>query len=195
MGALLTKVDSDARGGVAFAFRYALKKPILFVATGEKLEDLEPFRPERMASRIMGMGDLNTLLEHAQKKIKQHDQDRLSRSMQTGSFTLNDFAVTMSMMNSLGSLSALSKYLPSNLGLTMTSQQAEHVDKEMKKFKAIMSSMTPKERMIPSLLDGSRKKRIAQGAGVTPADVNLLLARFEQIKQYAKLMKKMGKSF
>lgn len=195
MGALLTKIDSDTRGGVAFAFRYALQKPILFVATGEKLEDFEPFRPERMASRIMGMGDLHTLLEQADKKIKQQDQDRLSRSMQAGSFSLNDFAATMSMMSSLGSLSAVTKYLPSNLGLKMTSEQAENVEKEMKKFKAIMSSMTPKERMIPSLLDGSRKKRIAQGAGVTPADVNVLLARFEQIQQYAKLMKKMGKSF
>ena len=192
MGALLTKMDSDTRGGVAFAFRYALKKPILFAATGEKLEDLQPFRPERMASRIMGMGDLQTLFEQAEKKIKLQDQERLSRSMSKG-FTLDDFAATMSMMNSLGSLSSITKYLPGNLGLKVTPEQGEVLEKEMKKFKAIMSSMTPKERMIPSLLDGSRKKRIAQGAGVTPTDVNTLLARFEQIKQYATLMRKMGK--
>lgn len=194
MGAILTKMDSDTRGGVAFAFKYALQKPILFAAVGEKLEDMQPFKPERMASRIMGMGDLQTLFEQAEKKIKQQDQERLSKSMQEGSFTLNDFAATMSMMGSLGSIHSITKYLPGNLGLSVTADQAAGIEKEMKKFKAIMNSMTPKERMIPSLLDGSRKKRIASGAGVTPADVNVLLARFEQIKQYAKLMKKMGKN-
>jgi len=193
MGAILTKMDSDTRGGVAFAFRYALQKPILFAALGEKLEDIQPFRPERMASRIMGMGDIQTLLEQAEKKIKQHDQERLSKSMSDGSFTLDDFASTLSMMNSIGSLGSIAQYLPGNLGLSVSSEQMAQAEQEMKKFKAIMSSMTFKERMIPSLLDGSRKKRIAQGAGVTPADINVLLARFEQIKQYAKLMKKMGK--
>lgn len=192
-GALLTKMDSDTRGGVAFAFRYALQKPILFTGTGEKLEDLEPFRPERMVGRIMGMGDLQTLLEQAEKKIKKHDQEKLSQAMKSGGFTLHDFAASMSMMNSLGSVSSLAKYLPGNLGLSLSAHQAEGVEKEMKKFKAIIHSMTPKERLIPSLLDGSRKKRIAAGAGVTPADVNTLLARFEQIKQYATLMKRVGK--
>ena len=194
MGALLTKMDSDTRGGVAFAFRYALNKPILFAAVGEKLEDLQPFRPERMASRIMGMGDMQTLFEEAEKKIKQADQEVLSRSMEKGSFTLNDFAASMSMMSSLGSISSITKYLPGNMGLKMTPEQAQTVEVELKKFKAIMSSMTPKERMVPTLLDGSRKKRIADGAGVTPADINVLLARFEQIKQYAKLMRKMEKN-
>ncbi len=147
-----------------------------------------------MASRIMGMGDMQTLFEEAEKKIKQADQEALSRSMEKGSFTLNDFAASMSMMSSLGSISSITKYLPGNMGLKMSPEQAHTVEVELKKFKAIMSSMTPKERMVPTLLDGSRKKRIANGAGVTPADVNVLLARFEQIKQYAKLMRKMGKN-
>ena len=192
MGALLTKMDSDTRGGVAFAFRYALDKPIIFAATGEKLADIEPFRPERMASRIMGMGDMQTLLEQAEKKISKSEYDRVAQSIQKGSFTLDDFASQMAMMSKLGSLSTIYKYLPGMGNLKMSSEQLAQGEKELKKFKAILSSMTLKERRVPKILDGSRKKRIAQGAGATAADVNLLLTRFEQSQQFAKLVKKMG---
>ncbi len=193
MGALLTKMDSDTRGGVAFAFRYALNKPILYAAVGEKLEDLQPFMPERMASRIMGMGDMQTLMEQAEKKIKHEDQQALTQSLKRGRFTLDDFASQMSMMNKLGSLSSVMKYMPGMGSLKMTPEMIEKGEQEMKKFKAILSSMTSKERLVPKILDGSRKKRIALGAGATPADVNSLLTRFEQSQQFAKLFKKMGK--
>lgn len=192
MGALLTKMDSDTRGGAAFAFRYAIKKPILFAATGEKLDDIEPFRPERMASRIMGMGDMQTLLEKAEQKINKAEQDRMAQSFSKGTFTLDDFASQLGMMNKLGSLSSIAKYLPGMGSLEMTPDMIEKGEQELKKFKAILSSMTIKERRVPGILDGSRKKRIARGAGVTPAEVNLLLTRFEQSQQFAKLVKKMG---
>lgn len=192
MGALLTKMDSDTRGGVAFAFRYVLDKPILFAATGEKLGDLEPFRPDRMASRIMGMGDMQTLLEKAEQKISKGEQDRVAQSLSQGTFTLDDFASQLGMMNKLGSLSSLAQYLPGMGSVQMTPEMLEKGEKELNLFKAILSSMTPKERRVPKILDGSRKKRIASGAGRSPTDVNLLLTRFEQSVQFAKLVKKMG---
>lgn len=156
MGAILTKMDSDTRGGVAFAFRYALKKPILYVATGEKLSDLELFRPERMASRIIGMGDMQTLLEKAQEKIKQSEQDALEQSMARGKLTLEDFAQQIAMMGKLGSLSSVIKYLP-GMG-SVSPDVLEKGEEEIKKFQAIIRSMTPKERIYPKILDGSRKK-------------------------------------
>jgi len=194
-GAVLTKMDSDTRGGVAFAFRYALKKPILFITTGEKSGDLEQFRPERMVSRIMGQGDIATLMERAEEKIKKSEQDALAHSMQQGTLTLSDFAKQMDMMGKLGSLSSVMKYLPGMGSLQMTPEMIEKGEREMKKFKAIISSMTPKERVVTRLLDGSRKKRIAQGAGVSVTDVNALLTRFEQSQQMMKTLKNMDKMF
>ena len=189
---MLTKLDSDTRGGVAFAFRYALKKPILFVTTGEKSGDLEQFRPERMASRIMGMGDVATLIERAEEKIKKSEQDALAKSMAQGKMTLNDFAKQMDMMGKLGSLTSIMKYMPGMGSLKVSPEMMQKGEVEMKKFQAIISSMTPKERIVTSLLDGSRKKRIAAGAGVEVADVNALLTRFEQSQQFMKLLKTMG---
>ncbi len=194
MGAVLTKMDSDTRGGVAFAFRYALKKPILFVGLGEKLGDLELFRPERMASRIMGMGDIQTLIEKAEQKIKQSEQEALSKSLMQGKLTLEDFAQQMDMMGKLGSLSSVMKYLPGMGSLSMTPEMIEKGEQEMKRFKAIIRSMTVKERRYPKLLDASRKKRVAAGAGVEVADVNNLLQRFEQSQQFVKMFTKMGKN-
>ena len=110
--AILTKMDSDTRGGAAFSFRYSLKKPIIFVGTGEKIEDLQPFYPERAASRMLGMGDMQTLIERAQEKIKQSEQDSLERSFMAGRLTLEDFAQQMNMMSKLGSLTQLIKYIP-----------------------------------------------------------------------------------
>ena len=195
MGAILTKMDSDTRGGVAFAFRYALKKPLLFVTVGEKSVDLEQFRPERMVSRIMGHGDVATLMERAEEKIKKSDQDALERSMSQGKLTLDDFAKQMDMMGKLGSLSSIMKYLPGMGSLALSPEMLEKGETEMKKFKAIIYSMTPKERRVTKLLDGSRKKRIAQGAGVDVADVNSLLTRFEQSQQMMKTLKNMDRSF
>lgn len=188
-GAMLTKMDSDTRGGVAFAFRYLLKKPILFVGTGEKVADVSLFHADRMAGRILGMGDVRSLLEQAQEKIKESEQDALYASMQSGCLTLQDFANQMGMVSKLGSLTQVARYLP---GVNLSKERLEEGEVELKRFKAIIGSMTFKERLMPKILDGSRKKRIAKGAGVAVSDVNRLLDRFEQTQQYAKLFKKMG---
>lgn len=188
--AILSKMDSDARSGVAFSFRYALKKPILFMGTGEKLDNLEIFRPERIVKRMLGMGDLLTLVENAEDKIKQSEQDSLEKSFISGTMTLEDFAQQLSMANRLGSLSTMIKYLPGMSSLNISSAQIEKGEQEMKKFRAIINSMTKKEKIFPKILDESRKERIAKGAGVLVADVTQLLQRFEQSLQFVKLLKK-----
>jgi len=191
--AVLTKMDSDTRSGAAFAFRYSLKKPINFVGVGEKVEDFEAFRPKRVADRILGMGDMLSLIEKAEEKIKKSEQESLYNSFATGKMNLQDFANQIDMVGKLGSLSRILKYMPNMTGAKISPDMVEKGEKEVKKFKAIISSMTPKERFFPSVLDGSRKKRVAIGAGVRVEDVNILLQRFEQSKQYAKLFKKFGR--
>jgi len=188
--AILTKMDSEARGGAAFAFRYVLKKPILFVGTGEKVDDLEQFRPERAADRILGMGDVLSLVEKAEEKIKKEDQESVMESLQRGKLTLEDFAKQMDMVGKLGSLNKVMKYLPGMGGMNVSPEMMEKGEAEMKKFRAIISSMTPKERLYPKILDRSRKERIANGAGVVVSDIKALLIRFEQSQQFAKLFKR-----
>jgi len=190
--AILSKMDSDARGGAAFSFRYALKKPVIFIGTGEKPEDLEQFYPERVAKRMLDMGDLLSLAEKADEKIKKSEQEKMQKSFMSGTMTLQDFADQMGMMSRLGSMSNLMKYMPGMGSIKISDEQLEQGEREMKKFKAIISSMTPKERLVPAILNGSRKKRIAAGSGTQVQEVNLLLSRFEQMKQYVKLLKKMG---
>lgn len=191
--AMLTKVDSDTRGGAAFAFRYAQKKPIVYVGSGEKIGDIELFHPDRMAGRILGMGDVLSLIEKAESSVKQSEQDRLYKNMMDGRMNLQDFADQMTMVSKIGSLSQLSKYMPAIPGMKISQEDMEKGEREVKKFKAIISSMTMKERLYPKLLDASRKKRIAKGAGVAPADITILLDRFEQSQQFAKLFKKFGR--
>lgn len=192
-GSIITKMDSEARGGLAFAFRYCLKKPILFLATGEKPADLETFRAERMSSRIIGMGDIKTLLEKAEQKIKHSEQESLYRSFSKGKITLQDFASHIDMVNRLGSLSQVLKFLPGANSLSISPDMIEKGEVEIKRFKAIISSMTPKERIYSHILDTSRKNRIARGAGVGVSDVDALLTRFEQSQHFLKQFKKMGK--
>lgn len=192
-GAMLTKLDSDTKGGAAFAFRYALKKPIVFVGSGEKVDDLELFRPERAAGRILGMGDVLSLVEKAQSRVKQEEQDALEKSFRSGRITLDDFARQLDMVNKIGSLGSLMKYMPGMGQISISSEQIEQAEQEMKKFKAAISSMTSKERQNPQILDDSRKKRIAKGAGIDPKTITLLLDRFEQSQQYVKLLKKFGR--
>lgn len=188
--AILSKMDSDARAGVAFSFRYALQKPVLFMGTGEKLDNLELFRPERIAKRMLGMGDILTLVENAENKIKDSEQASLEKSFRSGQMTLEDFGQQLSMAGKLGSLSNMIKYLPGMGNLNISSAQIEQSEKEMKKFKAIIGSMTKKEKLYPKVLDSSRKQRIATGAGVSVIDINQLLQRFEQSQQFVKLLKK-----
>lgn len=191
--AILTKMDSDTRGGAAFAFRYAMKKPILFIGVGEKPSDLETFYPERMANRILGMGDIVSLAEKAASAIKESDQARMARAMEQGNMTLQDFADQLGMLGKLGSLSKLMTYMPGMGGQKISPDMLDKGEKEMVRFKAIMSSMTPKERLVPRILDSSRKARIAKGAGVTVAEVNSLLSRFEQMQQFVKMFKGKGR--
>lgn len=188
--AVLSKMDSDSRGGAAFSFRYSLQKPILFMGVGEKLENLEVFRPERVAKRMLGMGDILTLVENAQEKIKKSDQESVERSLKSGNITLDDFEKQLSMVSKLGSLSGVMKFMPGMGNMQVSGDDLQKGENEMRQFKAIIRSMTKKERFFPQILDGSRKKRIAQGAGVDPSAVNVLLQRFEQSKQFVKLLKK-----
>lgn len=191
--AIMTKMDSDTRGGAAFSFRYALKKPISFVGLGEKLDDFEPFHVDRMAGRILGMGDILTLAERAQEKIKQSEQDAALKAFNQGRFTLQDFANQMGMMDKIGSLSSIAKYLPALGGSAMTPDMLQQGERDLKKYRAIIMSMTPKERLNHTILDNSRKMRIAKGAGVSLEDIRNLLQRFEQSQQYVKLFKKFGR--
>lgn len=186
--AVMSKMDSDARGGAAFGFRYLLKKPISFIGSGEKVSDLEPFIPERMASRILGMGDMLTLIEKATSTIDEKHQEDLSKRLMQGTFTLKDFADQISMINQLGSLQTVMRYLPHTRDIS--SDEIERGQVTMKQFKVIISSMTNKERLFPNILDASRKKRIARGAGVGIEDVNALLQRFEESKKMALMLKK-----
>jgi signal recognition particle subunit SRP54 len=191
-GSILSKADSDARGGAAFSFRYALKKPILFIGTGEKVEDLALFHPERAASRMLGMGDMQSLIERANQKIKEQEQRDVYNSWEKGELTLNDFAQQMDMVNRLGSLSSVMKYMPGLGSMNISSDMVEKGQQEMRRFRAIINSMTPKERIYTRLLNDSRKRRIAKGAGVTIAEIDKLLTRFVNMQQYAKLIKKSG---
>jgi len=190
--ALLSKMDSEARGGSAFAFRYILKKPVLFTGMGEKIDDLEQFHADRMAGRILGMGDVLTLLERAEDRVQLSDQEALFKSISRGHLTLQDFADQISMVNKIGSLGNMVKYMP-GMGGQLSPQALEQGERQLKQFRAIISSMTMKERLSPHILNGDRKKRIAKGAGVTASDINLLLERFEQSQQYVKLFKKTNK--
>jgi signal recognition particle subunit SRP54 len=185
-GAVLTKMDSDTRGGAAFAFRFVLKKPIVFVGEGEKVADLNAFYPDRAAERILGMGDIRTLIERAEEKLSADEQERAEKALNSGSFSLQDFANQMAMMNKLGSLSQLLKYMP-GMGSKISPEMIQRGEIELIRFGAIISSMTLKERLNATILNNSRMQRIAQGAGVQVADVAKLLKRFEEAKQYVKL--------
>jgi len=189
-GAVMSKCDSDARGGAALAFRAVLAKPIWFVGIGEKLDDLEGFVPERMVSRLIGMGDLATLLEKADEAVDREEQARVAHRMMGGDFTLQDFLEQIDMVGKVGALQTLARYLP---GVPQFSPEVvEKGQREMKRFKAIISSMTIKERTVPAILNGSRRKRIASGAGVSVQEVNQLIEKFEQSKQFVKMMRKSG---
>lgn len=191
--AVLTKMDSETRAGAVIAFRYKLHKPIMLLGTGEKVDEIEQFYPDRVAKRILGMGDLESLLDQAQAKIDQAESEKAARSLAKGRFTLDDFAQQMNMMAKLGSMAQIARYLPAGLGAQLTPEILQKGETDMKRFKAIISSMTPKERSCPQLLDGSRKDRVARGAGVTVQAVNDLLKRFEESQQFVKMMKKSGR--
>lgn len=180
-GVVLTKLDGDARGGAALSIREVTGRPIKFASTGEKLEDFDLFHPERMASRILGMGDVLTLIEQAEAKIDQQEAMASATKMFSGELTLDDFLNQMQMIRRMGPLGNLLKMLP---GGKQMSQMADMVDeKQLDRIQAIIRGMTPEERANPSILNASRRKRIANGSGVTVADVNQLVKRFEDAKK------------
>jgi len=191
-GAILTKMDSDTRGGAAFSFNYALKKSIVLIGVGEKPSDWQRFLPDRMASRILGQGDIATLAEKVDEKIKKSEQDAMYSSFNRGDLSLQDFADQMSMMSRLGSMSSLMKYMPGAITGSVSDEQLLQGEKELKMFKAIISSMKPVERYSPGILNSSRLQRVAKGAGVVVGDIKRLLLRFEESKKYVKLLKRSG---
>ncbi len=189
-GSILTKLDGDARGGAALSMKAVTGKPIKFAGTGEKLDDFEAFHPERMASRILGMGDVVSLVEKAAEAVDIEDAKKLEEKMRKGQFTLEDFLDQLRQMKKLGSLESIVGMLPG--GAEMLKQQGDlsKQEKEFRRMEGMVCAMTPQERRTPALLNAKRRQRIAKGSGVTVTEVNTMLNKFAQMQQ---MMKKMGK--
>jgi signal recognition particle subunit SRP54 len=179
-GVILTKLDGDARGGAALSVAEVVGKPILFVSTGERLDDFDVFHPDRMASRILGMGDVLTLIEKAEATFDREQTEAAEKKLRTGEFTLDDFLDQMRQVRKLGPISNLVGMLP---GLPKEVRQADLDENELTKVEAIICSMTPAERRDPSIVNGSRRLRIARGSGTGTHDVNTLLKQFKMVKQ------------
>jgi signal recognition particle subunit SRP54 len=179
-GVVLTKIDGDARGGAALSVKEVVGKPILFAGTGEKLDEFEPFHPDRMASRILGMGDVLTLIEKAEAAFDDEQKEKAERIVLEGQFTLEDFLEQMQQVKKMGSLSNLIGMMP---GLPKEVRKAQIDDNEIAKIEAIIHSMTLEERRNPNLVNGSRRTRIARGSGTNTSDVNQLLKQFKQVQQ------------
>ncbi|MCS6896913.1 MAG: signal recognition particle protein [Nitrospira sp.] len=186
-GVILTKVEGDARGGAALSLRAVTGKPILFLGVGEKLEALEPFHPDRAASRILGMGDVLSLIEKAEKVYDQRQAEILEQKLRKNQFTLEDFREQMRMLKKMGSIAELVALLPGGKKL-MQGADLEAAEKELKHVEAIINSMTKEERRKPEILNGSRRRRIAAGSGTSVTEVNRFLKQYLEAK---KLMRKM----
>ena len=188
-GVILTKLDGDTRGGAAISVRAVTGKPIKFCGVGEKLTDLEPFHPDRMASRILGMGDVLSLIEKAQESFDEKQAVDLTRKMRTNAFTLEDYLEQMNQLNKMGSIKDMLKMIP-GLGSKIKDADIDEdkMNKAQKKNVAIILSMTRMERRNPDILNASRKRRIAAGSGTTVQEVNLLLKQFDQAKEMMKSM-------
>ncbi|MDR0405878.1 MAG: signal recognition particle protein [Clostridiales bacterium] len=193
-GIILTKLDGDARGGAALSARAVTRKPIKFIGTGEKLEDLEPFHPERMASRILGMGDVLSLIEKAEAAFDEKQAEALEKKLRTQQFDLNDFLDQLEQMKNMGPIENMLGMLP---GVNAKALAGARIDeKKMARVEAVIKSMTRKERENPSILNSGRKRRVALGSGTGVQDVNALLKQFEQMKTMFKQfggMKKGGR--
>src|SRR5215469_1701170 len=188
-GSILTKLDGDARGGAALSMKSVTGKPIKFAGVGEKLEDFEPFHPERMASRILGMGDVVSLVEKAAEAVSEDEAKRMEEKMRKGEFTLEDFLEQLRAMKKLGSLESIVKMLPGG-GDALKQIDINKQEKEFKRMEGMVCAMTKKERLNPTILNASRRRRIAAGSGVTVAELNTMLNKFFQMQ---KMMKNMGK--
>ncbi|HEX4646767.1 MAG TPA: signal recognition particle protein [Verrucomicrobiae bacterium] len=188
-GSILTKLDGDARGGAALSLKAVTGKPIKLAGTGEKLEDFEPFHPERMASRILGMGDVVSLVERAAEAVDEEDARRMEEKMRKGQFTLEDFLEQLRQMKKLGSLESIVGMLPGGAEMLKGANLSKQ-EKEFKRMEGMICAMTLQERRQPQILNAKRRMRIAKGSGVSVAELNTLLNKFAQMQQ---MMKKMGK--
>ena len=184
-GVILTKIDGDARGGAALSVKDVVGKPILFVGTGEKLDEFEAFHPDRMASRILGMGDVLTLIEKAEATFDQDEAKVAEEKLRKGQFTLEDFLDQMRQVRKMGPIGNLMKMMP---GMPKELRKAEIDEGELGRVEAIICSMTPAERRDPSVINGSRRVRIAKGSGTTTQEVNAMLKQFKQVQQMMKSM-------
>ena len=184
-GVILTKLDGDTRGGACLSIKAVTGKPIKFIGVGEKLTDLEPFYPDRMASRILGMGDVLTLIEKAQEAVTEEQAKSMQKKMLENSFTLEDYLTQFESMKKMGGAQALLAMMPGG-----SKVKAEDIDESrIERTKAIILSMTKRERTEPSIINSSRKKRIAAGSGTSVQEVNQLLKQFDQTKQLMKQLK------
>ena len=188
-GSILTKLDGDARGGAALSLRAVTGKPIKFAGMGEKLEDFEPFHPERMASRILGMGDVVSLVEKAAEAVDLDDAQRMEEKMRKGQFSLEDFLEQLRQMKKLGSLESIVGMLPGGAEALKGADLSKQ-EKEFRHMEAMICGMTPQERRNPHILNARRRQRIAKGSGVSVTELNTMLNKFAQMQQ---MMKKMGK--
>jgi signal recognition particle subunit SRP54 len=192
-GVVLTKLDGDSRGGAALSVKAVTGAPIKFSGIGEKLDGLEPFHPERMAQRILGMGDIVSLVEEASRAVDQQEAQQLADKLKRGNrFDLNDFAAQLGQMNRMGGIGALLDKLPSQFQQAAAGADMSQAERQMRRMRGIISSMTPAERARPELIKASRKRRIAAGSGVPVQEVNRLLGQFEQMQTMMKRMQKGG---
>jgi signal recognition particle subunit SRP54 len=188
-GVVLTKLDGDARGGAALSVRAVTGKPILYVGTGEKVDALEPFHPERMAQRILGMGDVLSLIERAEQTIDQETAQKLEKRLRGGEFTLEDMLDQIRQIRKMGPIAGILGMIP-GFRQAAKLKDADIDERQLDRVEAIILGMTPAERRKPDIIDGSRRKRIAAGSGTRVQDVNQLLAQFKQMK---KMMRQFGK--
>ena len=189
-GVVLTKLDGDTRGGAALSIKTVVEKPIKFVSTGEKLDALSPFYPDRMAQRILGMGDVVSLVEKAQKEFDQDEAEKLQKKIKSDKFDLEDFRQQLQQIKSMGNISDLVGMIP---GANKALQDKEIDEDAFKPVEAIINSMTPEERRNPDILNGTRRRRIAQGSGTKVSDINDLMKQFNQMKKMMKQFSGMGK--
>ncbi len=191
-GLIFTKMDGDARGGAAISIRSVTGVPIKFLGTSEKLDGLEAYDPSRLASRILGMGDIIGLIERAEENLDEEEAARQAERLLKGEFTLEDFANSLRQIRKLGPFGQLLEMLPGQLGAAARQVSPQEAEKQLKVFEAILNSMTPEERRKPEILNASRRRRIARGSGTTVQDVNQLMKRYREMRRLMKTLKKSG---